>query len=274
MLIITEAKLEEMDFLLSLAKEEGWNPGLYDADPFYHTDPNGFFIGRIGEEKVGCISSVKYNEKFGFLGLYIVLPKYRGRGFGLQLWNHALEYLGERTVGLDGVVAQQSNYHKSNFDLYYRNIRFAGKRFGGAATSLIDWRQIPFDALSTYDQKVFGLPRKIFLEHWIRMPNALGLAKMEKDRLRGYGAIRKCGKGYKIGPLFADDQEIAQEIYQGLTLKTGDEPVYIDVPEVNHKAMELVAQFHEVFETARMYNHPPPEQELDKVFGVTTFELG
>jgi hypothetical protein len=29
-----------------------------------------------------------------------------------------------------------------------------------------------------------------------------------------------------------------------------------------------------VFETARMYKGPPPDEPLSRIFGVTTFELG
>ncbi len=34
--------------------------------------------------------------------------------------------LGARTVGLDGVVAQQENYKKSGFVLAHRNVRHGG----------------------------------------------------------------------------------------------------------------------------------------------------
>ena len=274
--IINNAKLEDMDFLLSLAKEEGWNPGLQDAIPFYHTDPNGFFIGEISGKKIGCISAVSYSEDFGFMGFYIVLPEYRGKGFGLQLWDRAVKYLGARSIGLDGVVAQQENYKKSHFQLYYRNIRFEGKGSGRASNSLTDLKEIAFETLLKYDAPIFGLSRKSFLEHWILMPNAISLGKLHQGLLRGYGTIRLCHNGYKIGPLFADDLETASEIYQGLLAKAEMSPVFLDVPEINQQALQLVenANLVKVFETARMYNKPPPKQQTNKIFGVTSFELG
>ena len=37
-----------------------------------------------------------------FIGLFIVAPQHRGRGYGLQLWRHALEHLADVTcVGLE-----------------------------------------------------------------------------------------------------------------------------------------------------------------------------
>ena len=37
----------ELDIGIGWAADEGWNPGLHDADSFYATDPGGFLIGRL-----------------------------------------------------------------------------------------------------------------------------------------------------------------------------------------------------------------------------------
>jgi hypothetical protein len=76
---IRRMKRNELDFAIQLAAKEGWNPGLHDAECFYRTDPNGFFIGLLDENQpVGCISAVSYNGTFGFIGLYIVAAEHRG----------------------------------------------------------------------------------------------------------------------------------------------------------------------------------------------------
>ena len=53
-------------------------------------------------------------------------------------------------------------------------------------------------------------------------------------------------------------------------------PLYLDVPEPNPAAMALAraAGMEPVFETARMYTRPPPPVRAERVFGVTSFELG
>ena len=50
----------------------------------------------------------------------------------------------------------------------------------------------------------------------------------------------------------------------------------LDVPEVNRAAVSLAERngMTPAFETARMYNKGEPELRLDKVYGMTTFELG
>ena len=71
-------------------------------------EPGGFLIGELRDEPVGCISAVSYGGRYGFIGLYIVRPEYRGRGYGLRLWQAAMARLEGHNVGLDGVVAQQA----------------------------------------------------------------------------------------------------------------------------------------------------------------------
>ena len=51
---------------------------------------------------------------------------------------------------------------------------------------------------------------------------------------------------------------------------------FLDVPEANAAAVAL-AQRHgmwPVFETARMYTGDAPAIAMERVFGITTFELG
>ena len=76
---------DELAFAIDLAAREGRNPGLHDADCFFAADPDGFLIGELNAEPVGCISAISYAGRYGFVGLYIVRPEFRGQGFGLQL---------------------------------------------------------------------------------------------------------------------------------------------------------------------------------------------
>lgn len=273
---IKQAQLSDLAFFLDLARKEGWNPGTDDAKPFYLADPNGFFIAEVGGKKVGCISAVTYEKAFGFMGFYIVLPEHRGKGYGLELWQAALNHLKGQPIGLDGVVAQQDNYKKSGFSLYYKNTRFEGALKGTKCDSALPLNQIPFEKLLSYDTKVFGCERRDFLRQWILMPNATALGITDQNDIRGYGVIRKCNAGYKIGPLFADDADTAEKLLLALALTSKEAPLYIDIPEVNTAALPLIKKYnlHPVFETARMYLGSPPKQLLSHVFGITSFELG
>lgn len=261
------------------AAREGWNPGWHDSDAFYAADPNGFLIGLLDDEPIASISAVRYGQGFGFIGFYIVKPEYRGKGYGIQIWNAALDYLKGRNIGLDGVVAKQDNYKKSGFYLAYRNVRYQGQ---GGSTSphnpdIVPLDKVGFEEVRNYDRSFFPEERTAFLKTWIRQPESTALGILRNGKLAGYGMIRLCRTGAKIGPLFANDPNMAESLFDALraTLPSS-EPIYLDVPEVNPAAVNLAQRkgMTVVFETARMYTGEKPELPLDRLFGVTSFELG
>ncbi|EKV00989.1 acetyltransferase [Leptolyngbya sp. PCC 7375] len=268
----------ELDLAVDWAAAEGWNPGLHDADCFYNADPTGFLMGFLDGAPIASISAVKYGESFGFIGFYIVKPEFRGQGYGLAIWNSALEYLKGRNVGLDGVVAQQDNYVKSGFSLAYRNIRYAGVGNGQADDSgCVPLANLSVETVIAYDGRFFPEVRSHFTPCWIAQPNSHAVAMVQGQTLKGYGVLRLCHSGYKIGPLFADTANVADGIFQALiaNVPAGDS-FYLDVPEVNGAAVALAKRYNMnyVFETARMYTQTTPELPLTGIFGVTTFELG
>lgn len=275
---IQNASFEQVKTILDWARQEGWNPGLDDAKSFQLADPKGFFIGLLDGKAVAAISNVNYADELFFLGLYIVHPEYRGQGFGFKIWQHALNYSSNINCGLDGVVAQQANYMKSGFKLAYRNIRYVLKKTqptSFCSSELVSSNNFPLISLLEYDKKLFPAPREKWLMAWIL--NHLTLVYRKGDQVMGYGVIRRCYDGYKIGPLLADDQSIAEIIFQGLCATVeANSAIFLDIPEPNQQALKLVENFKmdPVFETARMYTKFSPTINLDKVFGITTFELG
>ena len=270
---------KEIDFAIEWAAKEGWNPGLHDADCYFEADPNGFRIGLLGDEPVATISAIKYDNTFGFLGFYIVKPEYRGKGYGIQIWNAGLKYLEGLNIGLDGVVAQQENYKKSGFKLAYRNIRYEGTGGGNTPqnSEIAELSALPFEIIDAYDQPFFPANRSQFIKSWISQPECHALGIMENDKLVGYGVIRKCRNGYKIGPLFADNPEFAESLFLGLKSKAGlSEQIFLDTPELNQAAVALAEKYkmNVSFETARMYTGNFPDMPLNRIFSVASFEIG
>lgn len=277
----------DLEQAIDWAAAEGWNPGLHDADCFYTADPNGFFMGWLGDQPVAAISAVRYGDTFGFVGLYIVRPAFRGRGYGLAIWQAGLDYLQGRTIGLDGVVEQQANYVRSGFELAHRNIRYAGiGRTIKAARKEIETEGVVaiapplIPAVIEYDQAFFPADRTSFLKSWLTQPDSLAVGLLHDQTLVGYGLIRTCREGYKIGPLFADTPPIAETIFLALgthmSAASAESAFYLDVPETNPQAVALAQRYQmtRVFETARMYHQRAPELPTDRIFGITTFELG
>ena len=269
----------EIDFAIKLAAAEGWNPGLNDGPIFFRTDPNGFFVAEYNDELIGCISAVKYSQEFGFIGLYIVKPEFRGNGIGMQLWNKAICYLDGTNIGLDGVVEQQNNYQKSGFSFAYNNIRFQyrhNKRFT-TSKSVRKVQSTDLNMVIEFDHVYFPANRSAFLSFWLFQNDVQAYLINQKNKITGLIVIRKCINGYKIGPLYAADINMANALFQSaLTKLPSDSVVYLDIPEPNANANQLTSHYHmeKVFETARMYTRYTPNITLQNIYGVTTFELG
>ncbi|CAM5276772.1 GNAT family N-acetyltransferase [Eoetvoesiella caeni] len=271
---------QELDIGVEWAAAEGWNPGLHDADSFYAADPDGFLIGLLGDEPIGMISAVKYGSDFGFIGFYIVRPAYRRQGYGSALWEAAMRVLEGRFTGLDGVVEQQENYRKSGFVLAYNNVRYQGLipvQAWSHDESIVPLASIASDELQRYDAQLFPAGRETFLGSWISQQGSTALACLHKGSLAGYGVIRPCRTGFRVGPLFANEGRFAERLLRALAARLPEGSIIqLDIPSVNPAAVALVQTYGmaRVFETARMYSGPAPSLAIEYMFGVTTFELG
>jgi len=236
-------------------------------------------IAEVDGALAGCVSAVSYDGRFGFVGLYIVAPQWRGHGIGWRLWTCGMQRLAGHLVGLDGVPEQQENYRKSGFALAWRNVRYEGVG-GGRATddaAIVPLATLPFAEVERYDRAFFPAQRGAFLKAWVGQPRATAIGLVERGTLRGVAVMRRCRSGCKIGPLFADGPEIADRLFARCRATAPqDAAVFLDIPQTNPHALELVERhgMQPMFETARMYTRAVPALPVARMFGITSFELG
>ena len=277
--IIRKASRADLDILIDWAAREGWNPGLDDAAAFWAADPEGFWIAEEDGVVAAGLSLVRYGAAYAFLGLYQAHPDYRGRGIGYALWREAVSAAADRTIGLDGVVAQQDNYRKSGFAYAHANFRYGGEVqcTEPPGTELISVSPVHVPMLIDYDARFNRARRDAFLREWLKpLSTRESFALIRNAEVLGYGTIRACREGHKIGPLFADTETGADLIFRKLVTSVGAGRVYLDLPEPNAAARALCDRYNlkPVFETARMYRGPVPDLPLGQIYGITTLELG
>lgn len=267
---IRRLDLEQIGTLIDWAAKEGWNPGLDDAPAFRAADPNGF-LGAFHDGRMAAgISAVAYDDQFGFVGLYICHPDYRGQGLGRIVWDAGMAYLGARAIGLDGVPQQQANYRRMGFIRQYETIRMSG------LLDLAPARCCKVTPLSTalavrdIDRTCFPADRPAFLKAWIAPPRAALLATRDGE-VAGYAVVRPCRMGHKIGPLLAKDLKTAVDLLGAIQGQ-----VQIDVPKYQKALLaELEGRgFASQFETARMYRGTPRPVSGERIYAVTSLELG
>jgi GNAT superfamily N-acetyltransferase len=269
--------------LLEWAAAEGWNPGVDDAAAFHVADPDGFIGCFVDGRMTAGISAVRYGADYGFIGLYIAHPDFRGWGYGRMVWDAGMAHLEGRTIGLDGVPEQQANYRSMGFLPAYETSRWSGSLASdGAAFAQVEAFDDVYAAdvyladVKAYDRDIFPAGRSAFLDTWLQPPR-IARVVMSAGRVAGYAVCRRCRDGYKIGPLFADGLTEARLLLQACATAAGDAPLHIDVPEIQAEfiAMLEMLGFARGFVTARMYRGtPPPSTFPSQVFGITTLELG
>ncbi|MDP5217844.1 GNAT family N-acetyltransferase [Ruegeria sp. 2205SS24-7] len=277
---------EQVQTAVDWAAGEGWNPGHHDATCFRSSDPDGFLGGFLNGEMIASASSVNYDDAFSFLGFYIVRPEFRGSGYGLQVAEAVKARCEDRNMGMDGVVEQQDNYRKFGFKLAYDNYRFSGTVSGilsklghQDSEGILPLASVSED-LRAYDRMMFPSARDVFLNDWLSAPSHISRVCLENGQIKGYATLRPCHTGYKVGPLFADDPDIARALLASLLRAVPkehqDQDVFIDMPRPNTSAFALVDQLglDKVFETGRMYSSHAPDIDLNRIYGITSYELG
>jgi hypothetical protein len=152
-----------------------------------------------------------------------------------------------------------------------------GEGGGAGADSPVPAASVPFSEIALYDRLHFPAPRETFLHCWLSRPGSHALVDSGTDGgVAGYGVIRRCENGHKIGPIFSDTPEGANRLFRALAATAPGSPVFLDVPEPNRKGLRLADRFGmtPVFETARMYTREIPLLPLDRIYGITSFEMG
>jgi len=270
------------------ARNEGFCPGEGDVAIYRQTDRQGLWVGCLGEEPIGCIAGVRYSQAYGFIGMFLVTPRHRGLGYGVQLWRHALDHLNEvACVGLQAAPDRITDYACWGFQSASTTTRWQlnGREMQGASPlenqlSLVDATTLPVRVIQAYDASREPSPRPHFLRDWLHHPAGTVLALVDGQRqCHGFGRIRPClmkeGTGWRIGPLLADDADLAEQLLRGL-LERHRGVVLLDEPGANPAAGALMRRlgFAPISETLRMYRGTQPQVSLADVYGLACLELG
>ncbi len=283
---------DDIDFVTEISRKEGFVPGVGDLGIYKNTDNQGLWVGWLNDQPVGCIAGVRYNENYGFLGLFLVTDKYRGRGFGLQLWKKALNHLVDLPcVGLEAAPDRINDYSKWGFTISSKTTRWQWLGDGNLLEerfryndidnySFVEGPSIPSNAVERFDEKRENTPRPHFLADWLKHPAGKVIAVIDKEgRCHGFGRIRPCllqkGDGWRIGPLMADSPNLVKILLKKL-IDSHPGLIIIDAPGLNKTAYELFRDlgFKSESQTFRMYRGYQPPVSMSDVYGLACLELG
>ena len=270
----------EVDTMYQWITREGWNPGRHDANTFHKAFPKGLIGIKLDDELAGVSAVFRHNARYASFGNYIVKPEYRGLGLGLQMTRRRLQMAGYRNLSLDGVIEKEAMYRSVGFRTSHINQRFCFEwKYSPEelCSRLIDLKHVTLLELLDYEKHLFPGKRKAYLKAWVTQPDTSAFCFKDHHDIKGFGVIRPCIEGYKIGPLFADTPVIAEHLMQALLQHSSGQPTYCDMPELNINTRHLVHSFGGQpvdFLCARMYRGYQPDLDHQRIYALTSLEAG
>lgn len=272
---------------------EGFAPGLGDLNIYRHTDQQGLWVGCLDERPIGCIAGVRYNHLYGFIGMFLVEEAQRGNGYGLKLWKQAFNHLIDvPCIGLEAALDRIEDYSAWGFEPSSCTTRWqwiGGDVLPGIKKEFIEefpsikiyeGHTIQDHVVQAYDANKEASPRPHFLSDWLNHPSGNVLVLLDSNgSCHGFGRIRPCllqdGEGWRIGPLLADNPNLAEYLLRKL-VERHPGVVLLDSPGLNTKANKLLEKlgFKEISKTLRMYRGSQPSISLNDVYGLACLELG
>ncbi|CAM4401477.1 MAG: hypothetical protein LEGION0398_MBIBDBAK_00247 [Legionellaceae bacterium] len=293
MININHMTNEDMIKALSWAKEEGWNPGKYDSDAYLSADPKGCFILKKDKLAIGSITAINYSSEFSFIGLFIIDPDFRNQGYGKMLWEHATNYLKNcKSIGLYAVSEMVPRYKLSGFNVSFKNLRWSGfiksekkthEKIITSANLITDNTKDYIEKIAAYENSIFKVNRKNYLNNLIKLPGTHAILSLnnnsEEKEINGFIIIRPCvNKSYRIGPLYANSNEIAQKLVNEAINKIGtNQTIFMDSPESNEFTKKIASNLGlkhiDNNDTIAMYKGIIPEINNNNVYAVSSLEL-
>lgn len=270
---------EEWQVVHEWAKAEHWDLGIGDAERFFNVDNQGFYLAYVNDQPVASVSVVNYTDDFAYAGFYLVAPGLRGKGYGLRLSYEAFRHGENRSVGLDGMPEQESNYKKGGFVTYYETSRLVGVVNNSVAcpdgVEKITEKNI--SEVIRYDEKVTGYPRDSLLVDWFNGGERYGFVAKSEDKIAGIVGIRRSTEGYRLGPLYSESQDVLEKLFaSALSQVPVGQRVTIDATTITSDFIKLLEEqgFEQIFHTLRMYRGSEPKGEKEKIKAIVSLELG
>jgi GNAT superfamily N-acetyltransferase len=284
-------------FLQSRAAEKS-RPAIDEVDCFLACDST-LFVGELDSKPIGTCAVFKYQDGYRHGAAYFIEHNYRKYGYGTQLLIetirksepitnfsvyaslHMVETY-KKSLGIQ--ILHGCETHDINSITALKNLQGISMDTSYHVKQVSD---VDFETLCNYDMFTFGYNRQQFLYKWLYSPASHSCVALNNQGfIVGYVVVRESvvpNEGYKIGPLFCENINIAQVLLQSVFKQINEQgtstsnsvhiscPVDRD-PQVRQLLKILDSSHVQTFPF--MANNDNLKGRIDKWFAMTSFETG
>lgn len=212
-----------------------WNQVEADWNLLLELSHGGAFVAHYQGKPVGTALTINYQKKFYWIGMVLVDPTYRGLGVGTCLLKAALEYAQPKgTVMLDATALGQPLYQSLGFQIMEKVTRLESPApilFPvGHPCDIHAMSPADLTAVSAYDQSKVQFNRALLLKNFYDRAPAYAFKAIRGETLVGFCLGRSGSHFHQIGPIMAENPEVAQALLYQALLAAPSRPLIIDVP--------------------------------------------
>ncbi|MFX1506876.1 MAG: GNAT family N-acetyltransferase, partial [Promethearchaeota archaeon] len=219
--------LSELDtkFLKYLDSQVKWGFGQKIPEIFLEFSNSAYLAeDPVTQEPYGMVITYFYPPSTGWIGFLIVDEIHRRKGIGGFLFSKAVDHLleiGCREILLDAVPNVISLYEKFHFLKIERSLRLKVQfptltnEIISSPQSILIQNQHLRD-IGEFDLLIFGAKRNRIFQIMLKNPKSDGAVFIQDNMIKGYGFIRYSENSFSIGPLIANNPNIALDIISKL----------------------------------------------------------
>lgn len=274
---------DDIPAALRLSEEPGWNQVAADW-LWMITHGDAFGCATTDGRLVASGLTVRFGGPFAWISMILVTAEFRRRGLATRLMQSCVDALHRQNLvpALDASPEGRQVYLPLGFRDVYRTTRLFAAQApkdearapAGVAIAAIG--EADMTAVAAYDRASAGTDRGELLRHlFTRNPHAAAVAR-RGDRICGHVLVRDGRRCAQIGPLVADDAEVALALLQR-SLAAVSGPVCLDVGDHHSQMRDWLADcgFIAVTPFIRMVEgRPEPFDDPRRVFVIAGPELG
>ncbi|HUT88205.1 MAG TPA: GNAT family N-acetyltransferase [Thermoguttaceae bacterium] len=231
---------DDLPLGMRLRSQAGFNQTEADWRRFLDLQSDGCFVAELDGEPVGTVTNCVFGP-VGWIAMLLVDERFRGRGIGTRLTEHALGYLdgrGVRTARLDATPRGRPIYEKLGFVAEYELARREGTASGGRShDAVVALAREQLDAVVALDREVTGTDRRRLIERLYQERPEATWGFYAGDQLAGYLTVRDGTNAAQIGPGVALTDEAGRALGDVALEHCAGARVFVDIPTDNVAAV-------------------------------------